>query len=151
MQYNEECCKNQDIKYVILGKQLRQQCFNCGKMNSSAIKKDTVSDLSKIPMANTELRDKYYEKTIEENRKFSTWINEKRDTLLSEQYSEYLQSEKWKTLRAKILKRDNYICKSCLVNEAVQVHHLTYARLYDECAFDLVSVCIECHKKIHNK
>jgi hypothetical protein len=34
-------------------------------------------------------------------------------------------------------------------NWAVDVHHQTYDRLYNEMCFDLVAVCRECHAKIH--
>ncbi len=35
------------------------------------------------------------------------------------------------------------------MNRAEDVHHLTYARLYDEMLFDLIAVCRDCHERLH--
>lgn len=139
------------MKYVQKGVQLRMQCFNCGDMNSGAIKKSTVPDFNALPVANENKRENKWELHNEERTKFINWINEKRKSALKEGYDEYLNSEKWKSLRLKILERDKNICQACLINKATQVHHLTYERFTDECCFDLVSVCVPCHNKIHSK
>lgn len=66
------------------------------------------------------------------------------------QYNEYiLNSEEWKILREKILKRDNYLCQGCLTNTATQVHHHNYKNFTKELCFELISVCKPCHDKIH--
>jgi len=54
-------------------------------------------------------------------------------------YNEYLQSPKWKAIREKVLKRDNYLCQGCLENRANQVHHKNYETVGDEVLFDLIS------------
>ena len=51
----------------------------------------------------------------------------------------------WKIKRLKALKRDNYLCQSCLVNPATDIHHKTYIHFSNEPLFDLVSVCGPCH------
>lgn len=64
----------------------------------------------------------------------------------------YLKSPKWNTLRKAILKRDNYTCQSCGVSGVpLDVHHITYSRLLNEHPSDLVSVCRNCHKSIHDR
>jgi hypothetical protein len=63
-------------------------------------------------------------------------------------YNIYLNSTRWKVKRKKILRRDNYLCQSCLKEKATQVHHLTYARAGNEPLFDLTSVCQSCHEII---
>ena len=65
-------------------------------------------------------------------------------------YNEYLKSEKWADKRKKILKRDP-LCQACLESKSQQVHHLTYDHAGDEFMFELMGVCIPCHKKIHGK
>ena len=68
-------------------------------------------------------------------------------------YNEQLKSKEWKKLANKIRKRDNYTCQKCGSHEHLQVHHKKYIKNrlaweYDES--NLVTLCSECHKKIHN-
>ena len=63
----------------------------------------------------------------------------------------YLKSPQWNTLRKAILKRDNYTCQRCGINNVpLEVHHITYERLTNEDQSDLVALCRECHQSIHN-
>lgn len=64
-------------------------------------------------------------------------------------YDLYLNSEEWRVKRSAVLERDKHICQSCLSAEATQVHHTNYDAVFDESLLDLVSVCSECHTKIH--
>ncbi|ARV16876.1 hypothetical protein BTO07_09540 [Polaribacter sp. SA4-12] len=64
-------------------------------------------------------------------------------------YNEYLLSEKWKTKRNEVLKRDNSLCRVCKEKKAEDVHHLTYENLFNEKLEDLISVCRKCHLEIH--
>ena len=70
-------------------------------------------------------------------------------------YKLYLQTNHWKDLRSKKLEK-NPICQFCKKEKATQVHHLRYCDgngksiLYKEKSSDLLSVCEDCHKKIHN-
>lgn len=73
------------------------------------------------------------------------------DTAFWEHYKEYLKSEKWMMKRYKVLVRDGGMCQGCLEVKAVQVHHKSYDRVFDEPLFDLVSLCMNCHEKIHDK
>ena len=65
-------------------------------------------------------------------------------------YNEYLQSDVWKRRRQRVLERANYLCESCMEEPATLVHHLTYDRVGKEPLFDLVALCDNCHKQIHN-
>lgn len=63
---------------------------------------------------------------------------------------------KWKRKRQKILRRDRYKCKECQrygrIREAVEVHHIKHLEDYPELAYDdsnLVSLCRDCHRKMH--
>lgn len=67
----------------------------------------------------------------------------------SQEYLQYLQSPSWEVLRAKVLMRDKYLCQSCLTGRATQVHHLSYANLFNEFAWELTSVCEACHARLH--
>ncbi len=65
-------------------------------------------------------------------------------------YKEYLDSEDWKKLKSKIIKRDGGVCQGCFESRPLDVHHLTYDRIGEELGTDLVSLCRYCHDKIHN-
>ena len=45
--------------------------------------------------------------------------------------------------------RSNGICERCNSQDADHVHHLTYARKYNEALEDLQAVCERCHDGIH--
>jgi 5-methylcytosine-specific restriction endonuclease McrA len=64
-------------------------------------------------------------------------------------YESYLESDAWRAKRAQALARDEGLCQSCRMSLATQVHHLTYAHLGDELLFELISVCNDCHARIH--
>lgn len=64
-------------------------------------------------------------------------------------YAVYLRTSYWKRMRVKILQRDGGKCVRC-GKAAVQIHHLTYARLGREDDQDLVSVCGTCHQDVHH-
>jgi len=64
-------------------------------------------------------------------------------------YNSYIESEEWKEKAWRIRERDGYRCQICGANDVpLEVHHLTYDRLYDEDDGDLITVCHACHKKI---
>lgn len=65
-------------------------------------------------------------------------------------YTEHLQSDYWTDIRAKVLNRDRHVCQGCLSANATQVHHLNYKNLGQEFAFELVSMCEDCHKRLHH-
>ena len=64
----------------------------------------------------------------------------------------YMRSDTWNKLRKSVLKRDNYSCQGCNIEDvSLEVHHITYKRLYKERKSDLVSLCRNCHQEIHAK
>jgi 5-methylcytosine-specific restriction endonuclease McrA len=66
-------------------------------------------------------------------------------------YEEYINSPAWRFKRQLVLDRDGGICQGCRKREAQEVHHLTYVRFGAEMLFDLISVCTDCHDKIHGR
>ena len=74
--------------------------------------------------------------------------------LLSGTYKLYLCTNHWKDIRAKKIEK-NPICEFCKKNKATEVHHLRYLDeegrpiLYREKLKDLVSLCRNCHKRVH--
>ena len=90
---------------------------------------------------------KYYKKQQEREQE-----REQNSIEWFKQHNEYLQTDQWKAIRLKVLKRDNDLCQGCLEAPATEVHHLTYAHWKNELMFELLSVCYDCHhNKIHTK
>ncbi len=71
------------------------------------------------------------------------------DTRRKQDYETYLRSPEWQALRLKVLKRDLHICQGCLAQPASEVHHTTYRHVRSEFAFELVSLCRDCHRRLH--
>lgn len=78
-----------------------------------------------------------------------TSFRENNNALWWQNYNEYLKTSKWNSIRLQVLKRDKFICQGCLNAKAVQVHHQNYNNLFDELLFQLISLCVDCHKKLH--
>lgn len=66
-----------------------------------------------------------------------------------ESYQAYLESDEWKAIRAKVLKRDRHKCVLC-GKHATQVHHRSYhvKALIGAKTLSLVSICRTCHESI---
>lgn len=66
---------------------------------------------------------------------------------LSSGYKRYLKSDKWLGKRKDKLEEVDYECELCGKHGCtLQVHHLTYDRIFDEENKDLLVVCKPCHK-----
>jgi len=74
----------------------------------------------------------------------------------------FYKSKKWRTLRAKVLERDNHECQWCkkdgkvtLRNDAtLEVDHIKELEKYPELALDmnnLRTLCRDCHNKRHKR
>lgn len=68
-----------------------------------------------------------------------------------ENYKKYLQSEKWQEVRHRRLEIDGYQCRLCKKTaKNLHVHHVCYEHLgQPEEINDVVTLCPECHHKIH--
>jgi 5-methylcytosine-specific restriction endonuclease McrA len=146
MENNCKYCGTETIfvKYEMSNKriQLRKQCFNCGYLNTTNYKHSLFENLENIPFYSKENRDNFKNNRIN-NSKLRNNIGSK------DYYNEvYLKSFEWKNKRENILKRDNYKCVCCN-SDATQVHHINYNNVYLENFTDLISVCYNCHQKIH--
>ncbi len=73
--------------------------------------------------------------------------------ILQNQKLEYFKSEDWKSLRKKILFRDNYKCSLCpnsIPLSQLNIHHITYKNLFNENTEDLKTLCDTCHTNLHD-
>ena len=70
----------------------------------------------------------------------------------AQEREEFYQSRTWHAIRENARRRDFYMCRICEKNRAVDGHHLTYARWgREEEPRDILSLCRDCHGKIHEK
>jgi 5-methylcytosine-specific restriction endonuclease McrA len=67
----------------------------------------------------------------------------------NERYQQYLKSPEWRALRDQVLARDKYRCFECGARCALEVHHTTYKRIFQEHLDDLISLCPACHDDEH--
>ena len=136
------------------------QCQVCGRGNP--IPKSKASSVAPsyedIPEFDEGLRDRWWR----EKREFDLGVlkmlqgslleREERERIINDNgYLAYLQTPEWASRRDKTLRRDMQVCQACLEALATEVHHRTYERIFNEPIFDLVSVCSDCHRKIHGK
>lgn len=70
---------------------------------------------------------------------------------MDKEYQKYLNSKEWKEKRQKRLEIDGYKCACCGSAKSLNVHHTTYERLYGEEMDDLITLCKDCHKAIHER
>lgn len=68
-----------------------------------------------------------------------------------EKYQLYLASREWGLLREKVIERAGGQCERCILNPIYSIHHLTYARKYQEAIEDLQGLCDRCHAFTHGK
>lgn len=67
-------------------------------------------------------------------------------------YKELLSMDEWKTMRNKILKRDNFQCTQCGTTKSLHVHHLYYIEKHLPWEYSykaLVTLCAVCHRALH--
>lgn len=61
-------------------------------------------------------------------------------------YRKYLNSEDWEKKRNKYLEDKCVLCGSA---HKLQLHHLTYKRIYEESETDFATLCFNCHQCVH--
>jgi len=67
------------------------------------------------------------------------------------EYTLYLTTDKWNRKKQNRLALDQHQCRLCFSLDNLQVHHMTYDRLFDENFSDLLTVCKSCHETIHGR
>lgn len=64
-------------------------------------------------------------------------------------YEQYLKTGHWEARREKALRLAGRRCQECGSAERLEVHHLSYDRLFQERDGDLIVLCRRCHGKRH--
>lgn len=68
-------------------------------------------------------------------------------------YKGQISDERWKAFRTFVLKVRGERCEACGATHCLQVHHLQYrnnAMAWEYTCNEVVVLCKDCHKKIHN-
>jgi len=130
--------------------QFRHQCQICGEKIGQAIGKSAIQ--AGCPDENRQLAISYdgqRKQALEAIYQKHIRIQKESTAGYAQKYEKYLGSDEWAAKRTKVLKRSSGVCEGCLDKNATQVHHLTYANVFDELMYQLVALCDECHKKTH--
>lgn len=149
----------QTISYIRRG--IFQYLYEKGiTHNSEGVHVTSLSNqlLVEIYNSTTNVKVPYSKKTFEGNFSFiktTTKVKSPKSQKTKDrrkEYREYLKSDAWQQKRAMMFGLRGRKCEKCDATDVtLQIHHLTYANIFNEPPEDLQIVCIECHEKIHNK
>ncbi len=125
------------------------QCLFCGETAGQFISHHKIKNKNNIPPYDKALKEKtgilVEQKSALKEQEFQEGTNRWWNF-----YNEYMKSIDWLNRRDKVIERDDYRCQGCLDARATQVHHLTYKHLGNEFLFELISLCKNCHTRIHS-
>jgi hypothetical protein len=69
--------------------------------------------------------------------------------MTKEEYRQYLESPHWKNFRKKVYSLIKH-CGACGSKGQLNIHHISYSKLWKETLDDVVVLCGECHAHLHN-
>ena len=131
------------------GIQYRHQCLACGSSVGNAISHALVAKFIEWDVDLQERFEAAARAKISEQRQSAIARTDEHSAMWREAYGRYLATPAWRARRAAVLERDGGKCCGCLRRPAEEVHHLTYAHVGHEFAFELVSLCSPCHERFH--
>jgi 5-methylcytosine-specific restriction endonuclease McrA len=127
-------------------------CPDCGKLLRSHLPKADVRDLvQRHPDDFHDINAAYTAQRRDQLDAIANAAAERQQPGNRQSYDDYLRSPDWQRRAAKIMDRARNLCEGCLTNAASEVHHLTYAHIGNEFAFELVALCEPCHRRYHNR
>jgi hypothetical protein len=129
-----------------------EQCPDCGCSCSMSIsqKKLTKQQMEQAPPFDYKLRDDGQRLSWEMRELERSHGIKQEDMVKRIGYDEYLRSPEWKHKRSLVISREKNTCQGCGIMPIEEVHHSTYSHIGDELLFQLVGLCSECHRKVHN-
>ncbi len=149
----QQLCRrvNADLRIVYC-----YQCQVCGRKARDVRKDDVADEMTKqrippgkLPEWNPDLQDAYWQRQRELYQNEWQGKQEQERQEWRDRYNAHMQSDKWRRIRTKVLRRAAGVCEGCGERHPEHVHHKDYRRLGDEMLFDLVAVCSICHQKLH--
>lgn len=100
-------------------------------------------------------KKKFIRFKVKSKRTKKDWFNmpDKKNGINNrEKYKAYLKSNEWKLFRKEAFKHYGKMCNRCFrTHLTLDIHHLTYVRLYKELLIDVEVLCRDCHEKEHTK
>lgn len=96
---------------------------------------------------NNNIRKKKKNKVSRKTRVIRNLKNDTGATTMKELYNAYIKSIFWKEIKRKYKK---YKCEICGDFENLELHHISYNRLFCERESDLITLCRTCHQKEHD-
>lgn len=117
-----------------------RQCMRCGESVGTPVKQ-----LGRAKPFDEELRSDY--RTMQQTLRDDA--RRKESNAWWARYHDHINSDDWRQMREKVLRRDGYVCRGCLEAKATEVHHVSYANFGAEFAFELLALCRPCHKRYH--
>lgn len=130
------CCKapKPEIRRrkSLSGSVFQRQCAHCGAKVGSPIQLDRIERPGEIPLWD-----------LRKGRRAQP-TRRRRD------YQKRFLKADWKRLRARVLERDNWTCRTC-GEPANEVGHLSYERFGAERMEDLIAQCGECNQEERQK
>ncbi len=130
-------------------KHFQRQCCECGETIGNAISKYALTPEQTIAASKIPWDDIIRTRIAADERADYLALSAAEWGVKRAAYHEYLKSDAWWAKRSLVMARENNICQGCRLVRAEEVHHLTYARIFDELLIDLVAFCEPCHRKIH--
>lgn len=131
------------------GKSISLQCLKCGNRVGGPFSLNAFADSQTFDVwdddlqeAGKRLLDSHHD---DKSASFRADLEDRR-----KEYAEFLTSDEWEDIRAKMLYYANNICQACGVNQATQVHHLTYKYGKSPPMWCLKPVCFSCHERLHS-
>lgn len=139
-----------ELRWRIPGQMAGRQCLDCGRAvrtNGGLWVPHSALPSKDLPFWS----DEYDPPAASESQQIQLRGIEDRSSRFidRDEYQKYLLSEAWRRRRAKVMTRANNLCEGCLMNAPSEVHHLTYAHITEEFAFELVALCDRCHDRVH--
>jgi 5-methylcytosine-specific restriction endonuclease McrA len=123
------------------------QCMKCGDRTSAQRGEKRAHEIGIFDTTAVDDFDKSLKHDI--SMDYYNTVTLKRQKQARDQYDEYLKTPQWEILRQRVLQRCQNVCEGCGVAPAREVHHLTYANIYNELLYQLVGLCSNCHRKAH--
>ena len=107
-------CINHNLEFVLYiikngSKRLIKQCLCCGEKQMQNYKLNSVKNINSIPLYSLELWNKY-----KDNKSFSKSLYYEAKNERFEEYSNYINSDKWQLLRKEVIKEYDGKCFFCL-------------------------------------
>jgi hypothetical protein len=125
------------------------QCNTCGRSMAS-YKRAEHFNWQSYPEWNEAIREAFQFNMDELERARNAEWESRRDEVRTA-YSDWLRTNpEWQKLRSRVAHRADYRCEACLVGQAVDIHHETYAMGKLPPAWALRAVCRDCHRRLHD-